>query len=42
MEQQILVRLGFDFNFAGPIQSMERFLRVIGYDTNKVVRDMSF
>jgi hypothetical protein len=29
MEAQILVTLGFDFNYPGPYQSMERFLRIL-------------
>jgi hypothetical protein len=34
--------MGFDFNFPGPIQSMERFLRILSYDTNKTIWDMAF
>lgn len=34
--------MGFDFNFPGPIQSMERYLRVLGYDLNQTVYDMAF
>jgi hypothetical protein len=32
LEADILVKLSFDFNFASPIQSMERFLRLLNYD----------
>ena len=42
LESDILMRLGFDFNFPGPIQSMERFLRILGYDLNRTVFDMGF
>lgn len=42
LEMDILLRLGFDFNFPGPIQSMERYLRLLGYDLNRSVFDMSF
>jgi hypothetical protein len=34
--------MGFDFNFPGPIQTMERYLRVLNYDTNKTIMDMAF
>jgi len=42
LESDILIKLGFDFNFPGPMQSMERFLRILGYHTNQSVFDMSF
>jgi len=42
LESDILVKLGFDFNFPGPIQSLERFLRLVNYDMNKTVFDMAF
>jgi hypothetical protein len=42
IEYNILETLGFDFNFPGPIQSMERFLRLLGYDLNVAVYDMSY
>lgn len=42
LEADILIRLGFDFNFPGPIQSLERFLRLLGYDLNNTVQEMSF
>ena len=42
LESDILVKLGFDFNFPGPIQSMERYLRILGYDLNRTVFDMGF
>lgn len=42
LESDILIKLGFDFNFPGPVQSMERYLRILGYDLNRSVFDMSF
>ena len=42
LESQILLKLGFDFNFQGPIQSMERYLRLLGYQSNTTVNDMSY
>lgn len=42
LESEILIMLGFDFNFPGPVQSMERFLRLLGYDLNRTVYDMAF
>lgn len=32
----------FDYNFPGPIQSLERYLRILDYDQNKTVYDMSY
>lgn len=34
--------MNFDYNFPGPIQSMERFLRILDYDFNRTVYDMSY
>lgn len=42
LEAQILMTLGFDFNFPGPIQSMERYLRIMNYDLNGTIRGMCF
>ena len=42
LEAQILTSLGFDFSWPGPIQSMERFLRVLEFDQNKIVNDMGY
>jgi hypothetical protein len=42
LEAKILRKMGFDFNFPGPMQSMERFLRILNYDTNKTIMDMAF
>ena len=42
LEFDILHKLNFDFNFPGPIQSMERYLRLLEYDLNQTVYDMSY
>ena len=42
LEAKILVAMGFDFSFPGPVQCMERFLRILNFDTNKIVNDMSY
>jgi len=42
LEAHILISMGFDFNFPGPIQTMERYMRILNYDFNKVVYDMAF
>ena len=42
LEAHILITLGFDFNFPGPIQPLERFLRVLNYDLNEIIFDMSY
>lgn len=34
LEYDIVFRFGCDFNFPGPIESMERFLRILGYHKN--------
>ena len=42
MEARILQTVGFDLNFPGPIQAMERHLRLLGADNNEMVKDMGF
>jgi hypothetical protein len=42
LEGDILIRLGFDFNYPCPIQTMERFLRILNFDFNKIVYDMCY
>lgn len=42
LEAQILVKLGFDFNFPGPMQSLERFLRLTNYDRIPTIYDMAY
>ena len=32
LEAAILTKFGFDFNFQGPISSLERYLRILSYD----------
>ena len=34
LEYEIIFRFGCDFNFPGPIETLERFLRVLGYHKN--------
>ena len=42
LEADILIKMSFDYNFPGPIQSLERFLRILKYDKNRTVYDMSY
>ena len=42
LEANIIMTMGFDFNFPGPIQSMERFMRLLECDLNKTIYDMAF
>jgi len=42
LEAHILITFGFDLNFPNPINPMERFLRILNYDQNRIVCDMSF
>lgn len=42
LECEILFKLGFDFNFPGPYQSLERFLRILDYDQNRTIMEMAF
>lgn len=42
LEHDILVRLGFDITFTGPVECMERYLRILNYDNNKVIYDMCY
>jgi hypothetical protein len=42
LEADILVVMNFDFCFPGPVQSMERYLRILDYDLNRTVYDMSY
>ena len=37
LELDILIKFGLDFNFPGPVESMERFLHLLGFDKNKEV-----
>lgn len=34
LEAHMLITFGFDFNFPNPLHSMERYLRILDYDTN--------
>ena len=42
LEHDILVRLGFDITFTGPVECMERYLRLLDFDKNKVIYDMCY
>jgi hypothetical protein len=42
LEFDILVNLGFCFNFPGPMSCVDRFLRIVEYDHKKIVHDMSY
>lgn len=42
LESDIIIKLGFDFNFPGPIQSIERYLRLLNYDFNEVIKNLGF
>lgn len=37
LELDILIRFGFDFNFPGPVDSIQRYLRLVNYDGDKSV-----
>ena len=41
LEEKILRLLGFDFNFNGPKQFLDRYVRVLGYDNNAKVNQMA-
>lgn len=41
LEEKILRLLGFDFNFNGPKQFLDKYLRVLGYDNNTKVNQMA-
>ena len=41
LEHDIIQKLGFDFNFPGPLQSAERFLRLLEYGQEPSVVDMA-
>jgi len=42
LECKIIFELNFDFNFPGPMESVERYLRIMEYDHKKIVYDMSY
>lgn len=37
LEQDIITRFGFEFNFSGPIEFINRYLRILGYDKNEQI-----
>ena len=42
MEQEILTVLSFDLGFSNPIVAIERYLRLLDFDKNPVIEDMTF
>jgi len=38
LEQDIITRFGFEFNFSGPMEFINRYLRVLGYDKNDQIK----
>jgi hypothetical protein len=42
LERDVLMRLGFDFNYSSPNITMERFLRILDLEKNKIIVDMSY
>jgi hypothetical protein len=42
LEAHILIKLGFDFNFPGPMQFIERYLRVLKVENEKAVYEISY
>ena len=42
LEAAILKKFGFDFNFQGPMQPLERYLRILNYDQEPKVYDLSY
>ncbi len=41
MEQDILIRLGFEFNFVTPMDFIHRYLRLLGFHQNQTVFETS-
>ena len=42
LEAKVLVKLGFDLHFPGPVDPMQRFLHLLGYNKNDLVLNMTF
>lgn len=42
LEAKICTNFGFDFNFPGPIQLLERYMQILNYSDNEAVMDISF
>lgn len=40
LEAKIIMTLGFEFNFPGPMQSLERYLRILNYDLDKNIKEL--
>lgn len=41
LEEKILRKFNFDFNFNGPKQFLDRFIRVLGYQDNKKIHQIA-
>ena len=42
LEHKIINKLSFNFNVPSPVQSMERYLRILDYDNTSIVTSMSY
>ena len=42
LEAKVLVKLGFDLHFPGPVDPMHRFLHLLGYNKNDLIVNMTF
>ena len=42
LEAKVLVKLGFDLHFPGPVDPMYRFLHLLGYNKNDLMLNMTF
>ena len=39
LEAEVLMKLGFDLQFPGPVAPMDRYLHLLGYGDNREVKD---
>ena len=42
IEAQIIIKFGFDFNFPGPMQFVERYLRIMNADRIPAINNIVF
>ena len=42
LEAQVLVKLGFDLHFPGPIAPMDRFLHLLGFNQSRLMVNMTY
>lgn len=42
LEKDILVRLGFNLNYVGPVEYISRYLQILKFDQIDLVRDYSY